>query len=41
MEAGQSYSVFTKIRDWCVDVGGGEVLVDGAWVPMVVPSSNG
>ena len=41
MEAGQSYGVFTKIRDWCVDVGEGEVLVDRAWVPMVVSNSNG
>lgn len=23
------------IYDWCVDVGGGEVQVDGKWVPMV------
>ena len=41
MDAGQSYSVFTRNRDWCVDVGGGEVLVDGVWVLMVVANSNG
>ena len=41
MEAGQSYSVFTKSRDSCVDVGGREVLVDGVWVPIVVANSSG
>lgn len=35
LEGGQSSRAPTKIRAWCVDVGGGEVLVDGAWVPMV------
>lgn len=43
-EAGLSYCVFDKtgwdVRDWCIEVGGGEVLVDGAWVPMVVATRS-
>ena len=28
------------VVQWCIEVGGGEVLVDGEWVPMVVVNST-
>ena len=28
------------VVQWCIEVGGGEVLVDGEWVPMVVMNST-
>ena len=28
------------VVQWCIEVGGGEVLVDGEWVPMMVVNST-
>ena len=28
------------VVQWCIEVGGGEILVDGEWVPMVVVNST-
>lgn len=45
VKAGRSRGCFQQkgwdVYDWCVDVGGEEALMDGAWVPMVVVNCTG
>ena len=41
VEAGQSYSFFTKICDWCVDVGGGKYWWTGRGSPWWLPIGTG